>query len=104
MLLPSQAKKMRTSVTCDAESASHKSPRAQNVFDRLYTSRKSIRIPKENVSLCRRRLFSSTNSSNDSVEKIDSVVVKKEEQGFDRRSYPSELPRNNSIEKCNDSV
>ncbi|KAG5877139.1 hypothetical protein JTB14_027113 [Gonioctena quinquepunctata] len=99
-----EAKKMRLSVTYDAESASHESPRAQNVFDRLYTSRKSIRIPRENVNLCRRRLFSSANSSNDSVEDIDSVVVEKEEQGFNRRSYPSRLPRNNSIEKCNDSM
>ncbi|KAG5886380.1 hypothetical protein JTB14_033591 [Gonioctena quinquepunctata] len=98
-----ETKKIRTSLTCDAESASNKSPRAQNVFDRLYTSRKSIRGSKENVSLCRRS-FSSKNASNDSVEKIDSVVVNKEKQGFNRRSYPSRLPRNTSLEKCNDSM
>ncbi|KAG5872443.1 hypothetical protein JTB14_008943 [Gonioctena quinquepunctata] len=99
-----ESKKMKTSMTCDAESASYNSPPAQNVFERLYTSRKSIRGSYENVSLCRRRLFSSANSSNDSFEKIDSVVVKKEEQGFNRKRYPSRLPRNNSIEKGNDSM
>ncbi|KAG5885307.1 hypothetical protein JTB14_010080 [Gonioctena quinquepunctata] len=91
-----EAKKMRTSLTGVAGSASNKSPRAENVSDRLYTSRRSIRGSKENVSLCRRS-FSSQNASNDSVEKINSVVVKKEEQGFNRRSYPSRLPRNSMV-------
>ncbi|KAG5890738.1 hypothetical protein JTB14_013085 [Gonioctena quinquepunctata] len=98
-----EEKKMSTSLTCDAVSASNESPHPQNVFDRLYTSRNSIRGSKENVNLCRRS-FSSRNASNDSVEKIDNAVVKKEKQGFNRRSYPPRLPRNNSIEKCNDSM
>ncbi|KAG5899530.1 hypothetical protein JTB14_008217 [Gonioctena quinquepunctata] len=91
-----EAKKMRTSLTGDAVSASNKSSRAENVFPRLCTSRKRIRGSKENVTLCRRS-FSSKNASNDSVEKINSVVVKKEEQGVNRRSYPFRLPRNSMV-------
>ncbi|KAG5872449.1 hypothetical protein JTB14_008949 [Gonioctena quinquepunctata] len=90
-----EAKKMRTSLTCDAGSASNKSPLTQNVFDRRYSSRKSVRDSKD-------ASFSSKNVSHDSIEKI--VISKKEEQCFNRRSSSSRFLRNDWVEKFCDSM